>query len=45
MKTLLLSACLFWASALAWAGPRKGYPCVDYNTGLAAARTSGKPVF
>jgi thioredoxin-related protein len=45
VKTVLLAACLALALPPAWADPPKGYPFVDYNAGLAAAKASGKPVF
>ena len=45
MKTWLLAAWLLCAPVLAWADPPKGYPFVDYNAGLKAAKESGKPVF
>jgi thioredoxin-related protein len=43
IKLLLAASCL-WASA-ALADPPPGYPFVDFDAGLKAARASGKPVF
>ncbi|HMM47522.1 MAG TPA: thioredoxin family protein [Thiobacillaceae bacterium] len=40
---LFAVACLWAGSALA--DPPAGYPFVSYDAGLAAARTSGKPIF
>lgn len=40
---LLAAACLWVGSALA--DPPAGYPFVNFDAGLAAARTSGKPIF
>jgi thioredoxin-related protein len=41
---MLLAAGCLWAGA-ALADPPKGYHFVDYDSGLKAARASGKPVF
>jgi thioredoxin-related protein len=41
---VLLAASFLWAGA-ALADPPKGYPFVDYDAGLKAARASGKPIF
>ncbi|MFN3543960.1 MAG: thioredoxin family protein [Thiobacillus sp.] len=41
--TLLIAASL-WAGA-AFADPPKGYNFVDFDTGLKAAKSSGKPIF
>lgn len=41
---MLLAASLLWAGA-ALADPPSGYPFVDYDAGLKAARASGKPIF
>ena len=43
IKTLMAVCCL-WASA-ALADPPPGYPFVNFDTGLKAARASGKPIF
>lgn len=43
LRALLAMLCL--AAATAWADPPAGYPFVDFDTGLAAARASGKPIF
>src|SRR5574340_912247 len=43
VKTLLAAACL-WAGA-ALADPPPGYPFVGFDAGLAAAKSSGKPIF
>jgi thioredoxin-related protein len=43
IKTLLAAACL-WAGA-ALADPPAGYPFVGFDAGLAAAKSSGKPIF
>lgn len=44
MKTTWF-AVLALCATMAWADPPQGYPFVDYNTGLAAAKQSGKPIF
>ncbi len=44
MKNILLAAFMVCAAAVAWADPPKGYPFVDYNAGLKAAKESGKPI-
>lgn len=43
IKMLLAAACL-WAGA-ALADPPKGYHFVSFDAGLAAAKSSGKPIF
>ncbi len=43
IKTLL-AASVLWAGAVL-ADPPPGYPFVDFDAGLAAARESGKPIF
>lgn len=43
LRALLAMLCL--AATTAWADPPAGYPFVDFDTGLAAARASGKPIF
>jgi thioredoxin-related protein len=45
MKKTLIGMALLFAAATAWADPPAGYPFVDYNAGLQAARASGKPIF
>lgn len=45
MKKSMLWVALWFAAATAWADPPPGYRFVDYNTGLASARASGKPIF
>lgn len=45
MKPYLLAIALLFSAVTAWADPPPGYPFVDYNAGLKAARTSGKPIF
>jgi thioredoxin-related protein len=42
--TRLLAAGLLWAGA-ALADPPPGYPFVNFDAGLRAARESGKPIF
>ena len=41
---MLLAAGFLWAGAVL-ADPPSGYPFVDYDAGLKAARASGKPIF
>ncbi|MHB1083604.1 MAG: thioredoxin family protein [Thiobacillus sp.] len=43
IKTLMVVCCL-WATA-ALADPPPDYPFVNYDSGLKAARASGKPIF
>jgi thioredoxin-related protein len=43
IKMVLAAGCL-WAGA-ALADPPKDYPFVDFDTGLKAAKASGKPIF
>ncbi|MDP1572798.1 MAG: thioredoxin family protein [Thiobacillus sp.] len=43
IKMLLAASCL-WAGVVL-ADPPPGYPFVDYDAGLKAARASGKPIF
>lgn len=43
IRTLLAAGCLWTGAALA--DPPPGYPFVDFDAGLAAARASGKPIF
>ena len=43
IKVLLAAGCL-WAGAVL-ADPPPGYPFVGFDAGLAAARSSGKPIF
>ncbi len=43
IKTLMMACCL-WATAVL-ADPPPGYPFVNYDSGLKAARASGKPIF
>lgn len=45
MKPYLLATALLFGAVTAWADPPAGYPFVDYNAGLKAARASGKPIF
>ncbi|OGU23216.1 MAG: thioredoxin [Hydrogenophilales bacterium RIFOXYD1_FULL_62_11] len=45
MKPYLLATALLFSAVTAWADPPPGYPFVDYNAGLKAARASGKPIF
>lgn len=46
MKTIrLLFAVLGLVAGSAWADPPAGYPFVDFDAGMKAARASGKPVF
>lgn len=45
MNRLLMFIALMFAATLTRADPPSGYPFVDYNTGLAAARANGKPIF
>lgn len=45
MKRIVLAAVLCLTAMAAWADPPPGYPFVDYNAGLKAARESGKPIF
>ena len=40
----LLAASLLWAGT-ALADPPRGYPFVDFDAGLKAAKASGKPIF
>ena len=40
----LMAACCLWTTA-ALADPPPGYPFVNYDSGLKAARASGKPIF
>ncbi|MFZ5574340.1 MAG: thioredoxin family protein [Pseudomonadota bacterium] len=40
----VLAAASLWAGA-ALADPPKGYPFVDFDAGLKAAKSSGKPIF
>lgn len=40
----LLAASLLWAGT-AWADPPPGYAFVDFDAGLKAAKSSGKPIF
>ena len=44
IKTVLAAGCLLWAGAVL-ADPPKGYPFVDFDAGLKAAKASGKPIF
>ena len=43
IKMLLAAACLWAGTALA--DPPAGYPFVGFDAGLAAAKSSGKPIF
>jgi thioredoxin-related protein len=44
LSKILLLAGLLWTGA-AFADPPRGYPFVDFDAGLKAARESGKPIF
>ncbi len=41
---MAVAACMLWAGA-ALADPPKGYDFVGFDAGLAAAKSSGKPIF
>mgnify|MGYP001040449457 FL=1 len=44
IKMVLAAACLLWVGTVL-ADPPKGYSFVDFDTGLKAAKSSGKPIF
>lgn len=44
IRTCMLASTLLWAGT-ALADPPRGYPFVNFDTGLKTARASGKPIF